>query len=1282
MMDAVRVLVLVLVLLCPAIAIEVHVLPDLASDCSIPALNHSEAAMDNINTALEHPGSNTTLRLRDGCYLVNNFTLLQDLSDISLIGSGNGTTILKCQSDGEAGLAFINISGLVLSNLTITGCGLLANGANLQQAFNAINQSLDLFYILGVGTTVGIFIGDTSDLHLHNMIVQNTTGIGMVAINLMGASDMSNVTFRDNIPILCNFNMYNRTQPNIGGGLVVLYADYRDDETLVASPQLTISSSRFVSNSQCNPLVATLQFADQGTTQNNGIAFGGGLGLILSQVRYSVSITVASTVFESNISPFGAGASIISHEGVNDSYVTISGSIFRKNGISLDSFLQNRLYSTSGGLGITLNFEFPRHNSFLEDVVPSQIQPTSVTIENTTFEDNKAVRYAGMSITYYNSPLSTRNDVIVRSCQFFKNRSPSTAAFGAVSTAFSGYNPLINIVFENVIIIENDVSTFNVNQTLLAGATEQRAVVTVTSVNLIIKGKTKFLRNLGSALALVRSTIAIDGDVSFNRNEGSGIILLDTSYIVLKRNSNLSFIGNIATDTGGAILVELASSTTDYSLLSDCFLWFGEPSSTCLFDNSCQTITDLNATLIFENNQAPLGGTIYGSRLSTCPWAQPGNGSVIIPRSGIAILANFSSVTFNPPPTSASVVSTNPFLLYVENSLNPEPITAVPGKTVNLSMRVTDLFGQSVPSAINFISHNNTATDSRSSLGLSGYWFLPGLTPNPPVQATFYGEPGSEFSTLVAALDSYSRITLPVILESCSFGFNLSNDQECICNEDLPSDVNCNQQTFQLRVPPSFWLGNSPTGGIAYASCIFDYCDVGIKTISDGDIDSQCQPGFNRAGLMCAACQPNTSVVFGSNACHACSNDWLALIILFAVVGILLVIAISFLGFYISEGFVNSLLFYCNVTSFYASFFSPNRFNHIAFFMVRFVNLSLGFELCFYDGMDTLGKVAIQLLFPGYLFLIMVVIILLAKYSSKISNAGFSAAKTFSTLLLLCYTSVGETCVQILGVQTLSGTNGTYYGWYTDPTVQYGNGFHGFLVFVAVALILLYILPFSIALLLPPLILRTKLSIMLKPLLDAFWNPFKPTFRFWLGFRAILRIIPFLFAVFTPYPTNCFLLIIFIAILLVLHERCQPFEGKWQNILDEFFMFNLLLLSAGGVFFGLTTPNSGTHIAFVSILLILAYFAFLVIITVHIDSRFPIIRKTVMNFYKKIKSKLNERKDVKDTETLDDDDDGYTAPILLKIDSNTRKQNGSKPKPTTYSELREPILEYGEGDYM
>ena len=83
---------------------------------------------------------------------------------------------------------------------------------------------------------------------------------------------------------------------------------------------------------------------------------------------------------------------------------------------------------------------------------------------------------------------------------------------------------------------------------------------------------------------------------------------------------------------------------------------------------------------------------------------------------------------------------------------------------------------------------------------------------------------------------------------------------------------------------------------------------VRVTIISDSNNDSQCRPEYNRSGLLCATCVSNTSVVFGSNACRTCSNASIALIIVFAVFGIVLVLAISFLGFSISEGQFTILL--------------------------------------------------------------------------------------------------------------------------------------------------------------------------------------------------------------------------------------------------------------------------------------------------------------------------------------------------------------------------------------
>ena len=772
---------------------------------------------------------------------------------------------------------------------------------------------------------------------------------------------------------------------------------------------------------------------------------------------------------------------------------------------------------------------------------------------------------------------------------------------------------------------ENDALYFGLQESLQAGSTEERSVVVLSSVNLIISGKSQFTNNLGTALQLTRSAVTIYGDTSIAANEGSGIILSDSSRIVMLRSSNLSFSRNKAASKGGAIVADLNSFSRDFTLFNDCFLYFEEINS---------------ATIVFEDNQAPVGGTIYGSTLSTCLWAVYPNGTK--PSSGVAFLQQLPSVTFNPSVLDSSVVSTDAFYLVQNIS---QPIYAIPGKEMDLNITALDLFNQSV-SAIIGSSLLNTSSQSR--LGNSGNWYL---IPNRTVPMTILGKPGDTLLASIFAIDTDARVAMPVTLVNCSFGFILSDNQRCLCDPDLP--VICDQRSFELQVSSHEWLGNSPTGGYAYASCILDYCKVGTKIISDGDIDSQCE--YNRTGRLCASCISNMSVVFGSNACRPCSSAYLASIIMYGVLGIVLVLAISFLGFSISEGYLNSLLFYCNVTSLYSSFFAPS--GSLGFFLVKFVNLSMGFELCFYDGMDTLAKVGIQLLFPAYLFFIMLVIIILSKVSSKISNAGFSAAKTFSTLLLLCYTSVGETCTLILAWKTFDhGLNGIY--WYADPTIQYGQGFHGFLVFVAVILILVYILPFSIGLLLPPLILRTRLSIMLKPLLDAFWNPFKPKFRFWIGLRAILRIIPLYLAVLPPFPTNCIMLIAFIVALHFLHICCQPYEGKVQNVLDSFFYLSLSFLTAGVLYFSLESLDNlvtDDYITFLGTINTFSYLAFMFIVALHINIRFPVIRDTANKLYQRLKHKVKKQKD--DNHDL--------------VDINRNESN------TTFTELRESLLDGG-----
>ena len=382
----------------------------------------------------------------------------------------------------------------------------------MQNAFDLVKESLDVFYTFRNGTIVGIFIGDTSDLQARNMIVRNTPGIGMVAINLMGESDMSNVTFtNNNVPDIIS-------SCGVGGGLFILYADYHN-HTPNKTPQLTISASLFKLNYNCA----------QNTILEYEIGFSGGLSLTLSQSKFPVGISIISSTIENNQSPTGAGAGIIFHTGVNDSSINISSSCLRRNG----------KVGIAGGLMMILSVSFPP--LFLRHISPAEVSPNTIIVENTTIEENQAQFCGGVSILSYDSPLTTRtnqNHVIFKSCKFLKNLSPTGAAFAFHTLVFSGFDTSISIVFEDVSIEQNEEL---IAASLHSISSIARSVATLSSVNLTIRGKSQFVQNEGAALLLLQSVITVEGELHFIDNAGSGISLFDLSSIVLQSGSRLIF---------------------------------------------------------------------------------------------------------------------------------------------------------------------------------------------------------------------------------------------------------------------------------------------------------------------------------------------------------------------------------------------------------------------------------------------------------------------------------------------------------------------------------------------------------------------------------------------------------------------------------------------------------------------------------------------------------------------------------------------------------------------
>jgi len=74
---------------------------------------------------------------------------------------------------------------------------------------------------------------------------------------------------------------------------------------------------------------------------------------------------------------------------------------------------------------------------------------------------------------------------------------------------------------------------------------------------------------------------------------------------------------------------------------------------------------------------------------------------------------------------------------------------------------------------------------------------------------------------------------------------------------------------------------------------------------------------------------------------------------------------------------------------------------------ISWLNLDLGIETCFFDGMDAMDayvKTWLQFVFPLYVWSLVCLIIIISKYSSKITRVfGSNPVAVLATLFLLSY---------------------------------------------------------------------------------------------------------------------------------------------------------------------------------------------------------------------------------------------------------------------------------------
>ena len=405
-----------------------------------------------------------------------------------------------------------------------------------------------------------------------------------------------------------------------------------------------------------------------------------------------------------------------------------------------------------------------------------------------------------------------------------------------------------------------------------------------------------------------------------------------------------------------------------------------------------------------------------------------------------------------------------------------------------------------------------------------------------------------------------------VQIKPCPMGFTLQSDKKaCSCdpllNNDELSITLCNINDRTILRPANSWISavtvNNSHSYIVSSQCPFDYCLPHSSHLNLSNPDSQCQ--FERSGVVCGECQHGLSAVFGSSHCKQCSNVYLLLIIPIAIAGVVLVIMLFTFNLTVTNGIINTLIFYVNIISINYSQFCYDS-NSPDCTILSLLNLDLGIETCFYDGMDGYTKMWLQLVFPTYLMTISFTLIIGSRHSSKLQRLTANRIlKVLATLFLLSYTKILLTVCQVLfffSPVTHLPSKHTTLLWSVDTGVElFGVKFC--ILYIICLIVFIILLIFNTLLLFPRTLSHWKFINYFKPLLDAYFGPYKPKYPFWTGLQLFIRSSFFGLSAFSRY-VSLFSRAVLVGILLCTHGILHPFKSRYKNFQESLVLLNLL----------------------------------------------------------------------------------------------------------------------------
>ena len=757
-----------------------------------------------------------------------------------------------------------------------------------------------------------------------------------------------------------------------------------------------------------------------------------------------------------------------------------------------------------------------------------------------------------------------------------------------VEFTFHSHTPgLSQVTFKNVTF---SPITFKYPYTLYSSiATYFLGMMNVTFIDCT------FENNQRTAIMAVGSNLIFQGNNTFRNNSavnGAGIMLLENSYLQLRNNTSITFADNHASEKGGAMYIDGNRNLQRGMIRIQC---------------NIQYHSEDKIQIHFLNNTAgTAGSSLYWTTADFCtPYFLTNSVKYLL-----QTISNLQNTESDPSAVSSDPIRICQCLARHHmpncNSACP-PIRAYPGEDFTLCLAVVGTMNGTVPGTI-YAEFPQTSPPAK--LGdLQDTQHNEYANCN-DVTYTVYSSNRSAFFYLTVT--GYPPIlNISVDLKPCPIGFVLDNDA-CKCDKVLGREgINCFINNQSILRPANTWIGfnahSIETGVVFSEHCPHGYCLPRDVYLSADDPDIQCAD--NRTGVLCGQCVKNYSLTLGGQKCSECSNLYLLLLFPLAASGLVLVAVLFVLNLTVTEGSINGLIFYANVIS--MSQYSSTSSRLYTF--IAWLNLDLGIDTCFYDGMDACTETWLQFAFPLYLWLIIAAIIVVCNIFPKLTERGTqNAVKVLATLLLLSYTKLQRMLVTIFSFTTLRYPSGeVHYVWLYDANIHFLKGKHIYLFIAGVLVLCLLVLPYTFGLALFQYLQACsgrrvcRWVNKLKPVFDAYAGPYKDRYRMWTGLllvtRTFLIILFSLNEIITGSPDfNHFVTLITSQALLLFSTR--RIYRKWPcDILEALFYVQLGVFSGSALYASLSngSVSAVADFSFATTLLV-----FLVVVGYHVFSSF------------------------------------------------------------------------------